>query len=77
MPASANAPWSAMWTMGPDLGGWAEAAKGFNLGAMPVAGRAAWPIDPLELAAAGLETWRWVVNAQFDLAVSTLDALRR
>jgi hypothetical protein len=77
MAASTNAPWNAMWTMSPGSNPWADAGRGFGLGAMTGVGPAAWPVDPLELATAGLETWRWLVNAQVDLAVNTLSALRR
>jgi hypothetical protein len=37
----------------------------------------AWPVDPVDLASAGLETWRWLVNAQIDFALATLSSVRR
>jgi hypothetical protein len=70
-----NTPWDALWAMNPLSAALTGPPSAPGAG---VAGRTPHAVlDPVAVATAGLETWRWLVNAQIDLAVATLSALRR
>ena len=78
MVTNANPSWGP-WASADPMAAFGDPTRLWGM-SVPGAGApaaAAWPVDPLELATAGLETWRWLVNAQLDLAQATLSSLRR
>jgi hypothetical protein len=70
--------WEALWAMNPMSAMVPDPMRIWGSAASPPAGsEAEWPVDPVAVATAALETWRWLVNAQVDLALGALAALRR
>ena len=70
----ASTPWDALAAANP-LSALADPSALWGLPA-PGGGAMPWPVDPVTATIAGLETWRWVVNLQVDLALAGLNALR-
>ena len=76
MATNANPSWGP-WGSADPMAAFGGLTRMWGMSAPGAPTPAAWPVDPLELALTSIETWRWLVNAQLDLAQATVSSLRR